>query len=459
MGQRAVVIGAGIAGMVAARALADYFEQVVVCERDILPAQASSRAGTPQDRHTHTLLCGGLRSLEQLYPGFGAALLEAGAVPIRIGQDVRVEMVDFEPCFPRRNLGLTTYSMSRPLVEHLVRERTFAVPNILLLRDCRVRELVAVSDGSIVTAIRYMDAARQPQTLQADLVVDASGRSSLSLALLSSLGIAAPDLSSVGAEILYATAVFAIPGDATDEWKGTLLVADSPSTSLSGALNPIEGGHWIATLWDRFGNRLPADVGGFIDHAKRLRTSTIYDAIKSARCESEVVRIGFRSSEWRHFERLPRIPDGLIILGDAVCRLNPTAGQGMSIAASQAQLLHTLLAERAQYAAPLSQLPSEYFRRLRALLEAAWSMSAMPDLIFPTLQGQRPPNFQQIVAYAAAMNRLAAADPAVHKLAVEVQHLLQPIGVLNAPDIVSRATALLQERAMPSGDRPHLSSA
>ena len=92
-GKRAVVVGAGIAGLSAAGALADYFEHVVVLERDSLPLEATHRAGTPQSRHVHALLGGGQRALGELFPGLEQDLAQAGAVALRVGLDVRVEML------------------------------------------------------------------------------------------------------------------------------------------------------------------------------------------------------------------------------------------------------------------------------------------------------------------------------------------------------------------------------
>jgi len=81
-GRRAVVVGGGIGGLSVAGALAGYFEQVDVLERDRLTASAGSRPGTAQDRHTHGLLAGGRKALDEMFPGFERDLAEAGAVPV-----------------------------------------------------------------------------------------------------------------------------------------------------------------------------------------------------------------------------------------------------------------------------------------------------------------------------------------------------------------------------------------
>jgi len=87
IGKQAVVVGAGMAGLMAARSLADFFERVVVLENDALPKEATHRPGTPQSRHIHALLAGGLQALSRLFPGFVESLSQAGAVRLRMGYD------------------------------------------------------------------------------------------------------------------------------------------------------------------------------------------------------------------------------------------------------------------------------------------------------------------------------------------------------------------------------------
>ena len=88
--KQAVVIGAGMGGLAAAKAVAPHFEKVIVFERDALPDAPAPRPGTPQARHTHGLLAGGHRALERLFPGIELDLVEAGAVRIRMSRDARL---------------------------------------------------------------------------------------------------------------------------------------------------------------------------------------------------------------------------------------------------------------------------------------------------------------------------------------------------------------------------------
>jgi 2-polyprenyl-6-methoxyphenol hydroxylase-like FAD-dependent oxidoreductase len=154
IGKQAVVVGAGMAGLPAARALADYFEHVVVLERDTLPLDASHRLGTPQARHTHALLAGGQRALGDLFPGFEQDLARAGAVPLRVGLDLRLERPGYDP-FPARDLDVVAYWMSRPLIELTVRQCVEQYANITIREHCRARGIVTSPDSAAVLAIRF----------------------------------------------------------------------------------------------------------------------------------------------------------------------------------------------------------------------------------------------------------------------------------------------------------------
>ena len=187
IGKRAVVVGAGMAGLPAARTLADYFEQVVVLERDTLPFVASHRTGIPQGRHTHALLAGGQRALGDLFPGFEQDLTDAGAVPVNAGLDFRFERPGYDP-FPVRDLGLVVCAMSRPLIELTVRRRVEQYNNITIREHCRVQDLASSPDGGTVSAVRFENSEGRSETLATDLVVEASGRGYLTNSVLESLG-------------------------------------------------------------------------------------------------------------------------------------------------------------------------------------------------------------------------------------------------------------------------------
>lgn len=466
---QAVIIGAGLGGLSAACALAPYFVHVTVLERDGLPAEGpDQRSGTPQDRHLHVLLAGGERALAELFPGFAHDLAAAGAVPIRVDLDIRRELPGYDP-FPARDFGWLMRSMTRPLVEFTVRQHVERHGNISLRQHCRARGIVATPDGAAITAAWCEAADGTSESIPADLVVDASGRGRLTRDMLASTGRPLPEETRIGVDIGYATALFAIPEDAPADWKSAMTYPEAPRDGLGGLMFPVEGGRWIVTLPSAHGGPLPGNGDEFLAHARQLRTPTIHDAIKDAKRLSDVARFGFPASVWRHFDRLDALPRGLLPLGDAICRFNPIYGQGMSVAAQEACLLRRLLAERADAGGdPLAGLAPAFLAGAAALIETPWAMAAIPDLIYPQTRGQRPPGFEDMVRFGRAFTRLAARDPAVNELMLQVRNLLKPYSAYRDPELVRRVAAVMAEDqddllagaaplAVPNANRPALS--
>jgi 2-polyprenyl-6-methoxyphenol hydroxylase-like FAD-dependent oxidoreductase len=444
IGKDAIVVGAGIGGLTTAGALADFFEHVVVLERDALPQQAEVRAGTPQARHVHLLLGGGQRALSALFPCFEDDLARADAVPLRAGLDLRMERPGYDP-FPQRDLGWLTYAQSRAQIEFTVRERVSALANVTLRDRCRVETLVADDGRRAVTGVQCVDASGRHDRLAADLVVECSGRGDLTLALLASLGYPRPDVTTLGVDIAYSTAIFAIPDDAPADWKSVFTLPGLGKGSRGALLAPLEGRRWIVTTAGRHGDNPPGDVAGFMEFLRTFRTSTIATAVAQAKLLGDIVRFRFPESINRHYDRLRTFPKGLLVLGDAICRFNPVYGQGMSVAAMEAHALKGLLATYAKDADPLGGLASAFFAEAAALIETPWMQAAIPDLVHPEARGERPPDFELTLKIAAAFTKLAARDPAVHKLTAEVGNLLKPRAAYFDPALMQRVQAVMAE--------------
>ena len=434
---RAVVVGAGLGGLTAAAALARHFSRVILLERDRLPTHPEPRAGVPQGKHVHGLLGGGLNALETLFPGLSVELAAAGAVPIRIGLDVRLEQPGYDP-FPQRDLGRTGYSMSRPLLEHVVRRFVERNDRIEIRANCRVREIVAAPDGRSASAVRVDIRGSAGETLQSDLVVDASGRGALTLDFLTVAGYALPEESSIDVDIRYSCAVFALPEDSTRDWK-VLQTRPEPRTNGRRAIMfPIEGDRrWILGLGGVNGDSAPPDPEGFLDYARTLRTPTAYNAIRNAEMQGEIARFAFPRSVRRHFERMPEFPRGLLPIADAICRINPSFGQGMSVAAKEAVLLDQALESLSNRGDPLGALAQTFFGALGTVVDDPWAIAGQ-DYIYPHLEEARPPDFAERMRFQAALNRLAAVDASIHTLMLEVSHLIKPRSVFGEPGIAGR---------------------
>jgi 2-polyprenyl-6-methoxyphenol hydroxylase-like FAD-dependent oxidoreductase len=438
IGRQAIVIGAGMGGLTAARVLADHFERVLVLERDALPADALDRHGVPQGRHVHALLASGQRALSELFPGFEGRLEGAGAVRLRVGLDIRVDRPGYHP-FPQRDLGFDAYAMSRPLVELTVRRLAQEQRSIELRTGCQVQELVPSPDGAAVTGVRYTSPSGTAEMVDAELVIDASGRGTPTIDALAAMGRAAPAETTIGVDLGYASAVFEIPNDAPKDWKGAFCLPGAGRASRGSLMLPLEGHRWIATVGGRHADQPPGDEQGFMEYAQKLRTQTIYNAIKHAKRLGEIARFRFNESVLRHYQRLENFPRGVLPIGDAICRFNPIYGQGMSVAAQEAVALRQLLARRV----PLAELAREYFAEVARIVDTPWAQAAIPDFVHPDTRGERPADFEQTLKFGMALGRLAASDPAVHRLTSEVQHLLKPRSVYRDPELVQKVMAIL----------------
>ena len=360
VGRRAVVVGGGIGGLSVAGALAGYFEQVDVLERNRLTASVGSRSGTAQDRHIHGLLAGGLKALDEIFPGFERDLAEAGAVRARIAQDVQYERADVG-VLPKRDCGLSLSCASRPLIEFVLRRRTMAITNVALRPECRVTEIVPSEEAA--HGVRFDSGAGQSETLEADLVVDASGRGALTLALLDTLGWERPQVTEVGVDLTYATAVVQIPTHAIPDWKIVLTLPNPSTLALHAVLLPMEGGRWIVTIANRGTTARLETWDSFFAALSRLITPTLYDALRHAKPSGGIRHYGFPASLWKRFERLPRLPRGMLPIADGLCRFNPVYGQGMSAAAKQARLLQTVFGKAAAEPDPLAAVRSNLCSR------------------------------------------------------------------------------------------------
>jgi 2-polyprenyl-6-methoxyphenol hydroxylase-like FAD-dependent oxidoreductase len=438
LGRRAVVIGAGIGGLAAAGAVAPFFEDVVILERDRLPSEAEPRPGVPQGRHLHGLLGGGLKALCALLPDFASKLTAAGAVPIRMSADFRAEVGGQER--RRQDLGWQGVMQSRPLLERVMQTALAPYQNVLVLGGHRVLAINTTPDGARVTGVRHAVADSGAETLAADLVIDSSGRGVPTLNLLQALDRPRPKEIEIGIDLSYASALFTLPEDAPKDWLAAVTHANLPQNGRAGVVNAIEGGLWIVTLCGRGDEQPPADPAAFIGYARSLATQTIFNAIKGGEMIGGISRFGIPGSTRRYFD-LATMPDRLIVLGDALCRFNPIYGQGMSVAACEAARLRDVLIAWRDKRSSLDGLGRQFQVEAQRILDGPWQMSAVPDLAHPATRGQRPDDFEQTLAYSAALQRLALADPAVEKLVTLVWHMMKPASALHDPELVARVKA------------------
>lgn len=444
VGKRAVVVGAGISGLSVAHALASCFEEVIVLENDALSSGVPARPGVPQGKHPHALLGGAIKALEELLPGFSHDLIEAGAVQVNPGYQTSMEYPGLDP-FPRREWDWVVYSLSRPLIELTIRRRLEQRSNVTVRRACHAREFLGTSDGMLVTGVRLATAGGSEETINADLVVDASRHGALTLSFLDATKQPVPDETTIGVDIRYGTGLFALSRGALGDFKTVITFPKAPEDKRYGYLVPVENECYQLLLVGRGDIVPPTDHDGFLEYAHHLSTPTIYNAVRGARPLSTIAAYGFPESKWRHFGKLDSFPRGLLPTGDAVCCLNPVYGQGMTVAIQEANILRRLLSTPTATEGPLAALSKAFFSEADILIEQAWAFSAVADFAYPQTRGRRPDNLEAKLKRQFALARISTRDPSVYKLLSEVRHLMKPMAVLNEPDLQRRVEVELEQ--------------
>ncbi|MFR9801144.1 FAD-dependent oxidoreductase [Pseudonocardia sp. RS010] len=434
---RAVVLGAGMAGLLAARVLAEACAEVVVVERDLLPDEPAARRGVPQGRHIHALLARGQQVLEALFPGLSGELVAAGVPTGDMLGDVRTCFGGHR--FARTRSGLVALSASRPMLEAHVRRRVRDLPGVEFRDGCDVVGLATGTVGSggdrVVGAriLRRADGSAE-QVLAADLVVDATGRGSRVPTWLDDLGRGRPRAERVGVDIRYASRVLRLPPDALG---GDLAVLTGPTPAhpRGGALAAIEGGHHLLTLFGMGDDAPPRDPDGFGAFARSLQFPDIADAVAEARPLSDPVPYRFPAAVRHSYHRVRDLPAGLLVVGDALCSFNPIYGQGVTVAALEA------LALRRHLAGGAGVRSAAVRRDLAGAGRAAWDLATGADLAFPAVEGRRGAATRFSGAYVARLQAAAADDPVLARAFVRVTGLVDPPPALLRPGVAARVLA------------------
>lgn len=430
-GREAIVIGASMGGLLAARALADHFEQVTLLERDTFPQPGENRKGVPQGRHAHALLVAGLDILEGYFPGLTAKLAAQGANYGDVSQKARWfnHGAYHLPCVS----GFNALAVSRPALEAEVRARLLALPNVRAIEGCDVLGLLATPDNGRVTGVRLLRrrAGSAEETRAADLVVDAGGRGSRSPAWLEVLGYGRPEEEVVRIDLGYTSCQYRrrpdhIPG------VNALVVAATPPNCRSGVLMGQEGDRWMVTVGGYLGDHAPTDHHGLVEYARGLPAPEIYEVIKDAEPLGDPVPYKIPSNLRRRYERLSRFPEGYLVFGDALCSFNPIYGQGMTVAALESVALAGCLAQGGQH------LARRFFKRASQTIDVPWSTAVGNDLRFPEVEGPRSRATRFINWYVDRLHIAARRDPVVSVAFLKVVNMLEPPPSLMHPRLVWR---------------------
>jgi 2-polyprenyl-6-methoxyphenol hydroxylase-like FAD-dependent oxidoreductase len=448
----AIVIGASIAGLLAARVLADHFERVTVIDRDNLDENARHRRGVPQDRHAHALLSRGQHILGALFPDLVSDMVSRGATQYELGRDLRWH--HFGVWKSPYEASLNSLSASRPFLEQEIRRRVRKLHNVALVGDTVVTRYLADWERARITGVcvRGRHAETLEDEVHADLVVDAGGRGSQTPQRLKELGYVRPREAHIRVGFEYATREFERPHGARN-WLSLYVLALPPSRR-GGLVLPIEGNRWIVTLFGARGDHPPADDEGFLKFAKSLPVPDLHDALVSARPVSDIATHHFPASQRRYYEELARFPAGLIVMGDALCSFNPIFGQGMTTGAMQAELLGECLRELDARRTPsLEALTCNFRERVARVVDQPWQLATSEDLRFPQTPGSRSLQLRFMHWYTARLNRAAGKSALITERFHRVTHLLAPRSTLFGGDVL--AELLRVARQTPAAREHH----
>lgn len=457
---RAAVVGGSYAGLVTARVLADFFDEVVVLERDRVDADTGSHPGAPQGHHAHAMLAKGGEVLEKLFPGLREELGEAGAPVFDYG-----EGIDFllpAGTAPRTRTGVEIQTFTRDGLERRLRRRVLALPQVTLMSGTSCTGLLRDGRGQVSgVAYRRTDGeeagggtgagaelAGAGAELAADLVVDASGRSSSLETWLGDLGVTVPEMRTVKAKVTYTSMNFDRPEEGHPDYFVAYQMLFAPQVARAGVLLAVEGGRWTCSLFG-FQQQPPTDDAGYLEFARTLDNPHLVDRLKRRSVQEPTYRYTNVDNRWRPYHLVKDWPDRLLAVGDAVCVFNPVYGQGLTVAAMEADLLGGMLARRRAAGRALDGAAREFQRRVGRLVLTPWTLSTNSDLMWNPRR--QPAGARFAHWYNGRLFRVAVKDAAVWSRFVRVVNMTASPAVLFHPAVAAKVLATAFSR--PAGGR------
>ncbi|MFN8534793.1 MAG: 2-polyprenyl-6-methoxyphenol hydroxylase-like oxidoreductase [Dehalococcoidia bacterium] len=426
---RAVVIGASIAGLLAAEVLSRRFGEVVVVERDRLESGPEIRKGTPQARHLHVMLAGGMLSLERRFPGIRQELDACGAVRV----DVTGELAWMGPAGwgTQYVSGLELPSASRGVIESVIRKRIVGSPRIVVRDGLETIGLMPAGKKVGGVRVRSREAPFDQSEISADLVVDAAGRTSRAPDWLEEIGSGRPTETVIDSQLGYASRTYRRTAKLEGGFKGIYIQLAPPERMRGGLVAPIERDRWIVTLAGTGGDYPPTDDAGFLEFMRSLESTAIFDLVADEEPLSPIAGNRSTANRLRHFDKLRRRPSNFLVTGDAACAFNPVYGQGMSTAALEADALEGCLAVGDD------RLANRFQRALVRTVEPAWQMATSEDFRVPSVRGAKPGRGARLLHwYFGRLLRVAASNQRVRDQFSRAVHLVAPPASLFAPEVL-----------------------
>ncbi|WP_231989584.1 NAD(P)/FAD-dependent oxidoreductase [Mycobacterium sp. 852002-51057_SCH5723018] len=435
----AVVLGASIAGLLAARVLADFYGDVTVVERDLLPGGPLTRRGVPQGGLPHIPAARLTRTLDQLFPGFLDELVVGGARVWNDGDLSRLCMTFGGHQLLRSGRvpdpeSIVIHYAHRPFLEWSLRRRVHAIPNVEFLQGCDAVRLTSTQERGRVTGVvvARRDSGAE-NTLTADLVIDATGRGSRTPMFLEELGYGRPREDQLKVHVTYAgLPVHVEPGKLLEN---VTLTAAEPSRPVAFAMFAGENDAYMIAVQTLTGRQAPTDRAGLFNCLTDIAPPHVLAAARSAEPLADVTQYKFPSNRWRRYDKLARTPDGLIVMGDAMCSFNPLYGQGMSVAAIEALILRDCLEQGDE------SLPRRFFGLAAKEIAVAWQTAVSSDLALPQIAGKRTASVRLRNALVERMVSAAETDPVMVQRFLQMMNMVGPRAELYRPSTMLRMAA------------------
>lgn len=381
--ERAIVIGGGIAGLLAAKVLSGYYKEVLIVERDAFPDKPENRPGTPQAYHNHRLTPRGSLILSRYFPGFIDELLANGAPSAQGESSLMINQYGSKVLVAPEKEA----KFSRALLEWVIRKQVQAIPHVRFLEKKDVISLHTSPDRAAVTGIHIQERGstdRQTHTITADLVVDTSGRSSKAVRWLTELGYDVPKPELLKVSLGYSTRQYRIPSRQKVTWDVIRVEGDPSARAYTGVFSTIENNIAEMLLWNVGGRYPSTDIDQYEREIAQLDSPVFVETLQNL--EPVSAPRGYRIPELfrQHFEQMKRWPSGLLVMGDAFCNFDPIYGQGMTIAAMEAEVLDACL--RDQVNCPESGFELAVLQKMQDTIEPAWWLNCVADLRCPGVE-------------------------------------------------------------------------